>query len=145
MGTSPELELPSISVRAIRPHINNVFTKLTADEWRQLKLGTPNNATKFLLAELVMNVTSTVSSKLLATLGSDGMPVTVGKVWSSLGDAICQSLAPGSSASSESLDQFTELVAEEVTERVNASLLSYATSRQSAGPPTVSPDHTQQT
>ena len=135
MATSPEWELPDIRVKAIRPHIDHVFTKLTADEWRQLKLGAPNNATKFLLAELIMNMTSTVSSQLSATPGYDSMAVTVEKDWSSLGDALGQSLAPGSSTNSESLDQFTELVVEEVTKRVNASRHACSTSTNSTGPP----------
>ncbi|CAB1445362.1 unnamed protein product [Pleuronectes platessa] len=128
-------ELRNITVKAIRPLVDDVFTRLTAEEWRQLKLGAPSSVTKFLLAELVMNMTSTVTSKLSAALGKEGMSMTVEKVQSSLGDALRKSLAPGGSTDSESLDQFTKLVAEEVTERIKASRASYSTSTQSNGPP----------
>ncbi|CAB1437356.1 unnamed protein product, partial [Pleuronectes platessa] len=67
------------------------------------------------------------------TLGNEGMPVTVEKVKSSLGNALCFAL--GSSTNSATFDQFTELVSEEVTERINASLHSHSTSTQSSGPP----------
>ncbi|CAB1427210.1 unnamed protein product [Pleuronectes platessa] len=133
MGPYRELELPNITVKTIRPLIDNVLSNLTAEDWRQLKLGAPNNGTRFQLAELVMNMTWTVSSKLLATLGNEGMPVTVEKVKSSLGNALCFAL--GSSTNSATFDQFTELVSEEVTERINASLHSHSTSTQSSGPP----------
>ena len=133
MGPSRELELPDITFNDIRPHIDNVFNNLIAEDWRQLRLSAPNNPTRFLLAELVINMTSTVSSKLLATLGNEGMSVTVEKVKSSLGDALRISL--DCSTNSATLDQFTELVAEEVTERINASLHSHSTSTQVSGPP----------
>ncbi|CAB1447740.1 unnamed protein product [Pleuronectes platessa] len=55
------------------------------------------------------------------------------KVKSSLGDALRSAL--DRSTNSATLDQFTELVAEEVTERINASLHSHSTSKQSNGPP----------
>ncbi|CAB1440275.1 unnamed protein product [Pleuronectes platessa] len=105
MGPSRELELPNIAFKTIRPDIDNVFNRLIAEDWRQLKL------------------------KLLGTLGNEGMSVTVEKVKSSLVDALC--FAMGSSTNCETLDEFTELFAEEVTERINASLQSHSISTQS--------------
>ncbi|CAB1455157.1 unnamed protein product [Pleuronectes platessa] len=61
------------------------------------------------------------------------MSVTVEKVKSSLVDALC--FAMGSSTNCESLDEFSELFAEEVTERINASLPSNSIRTQSSGPP----------
>ncbi|CAB1443410.1 unnamed protein product [Pleuronectes platessa] len=49
-------------------------------------------------------------------------PVSEDKVRSNLGDTLNNSLSPGSTTTSESLDKLTDLVVEEVTETVNSTL-----------------------
>lgn len=119
MDLSDVLELPSPTVQTIRLQIEELYTKLTAEQWQLLKSETPDNMTRFLLAELLLSMTQSVSSDLFRAHGHNDRPFTAESVRSSLGDALRQSLAPGSSMKSVILDQLTEFVAEEITDRVN--------------------------
>ncbi|CAB1421073.1 unnamed protein product [Pleuronectes platessa] len=93
---SVSLELPSATVETIRLQIEELYTKLTAEQWQLLKSETPDNVTRFLLAELLLNLTLSVSSDLLAAHGHKDLPFTAESFLSSLGDALRQSLEPGS-------------------------------------------------
>nr|XP_019965577.1 PREDICTED: uncharacterized protein LOC109644599 [Paralichthys olivaceus] len=134
MDRSDRLELIDITVETFRFQTENFFSKLTAEQWNLLKSETPDSDTKFLLAELLLNLTSSVSMDLVKEHGHSHLPLTPESVQASLGDALRQGLAPGSLEKSVSLDQLTDLVAEEITERVNSHLSECSTSAGSTGP-----------
>ncbi|CAB1453240.1 unnamed protein product [Pleuronectes platessa] len=133
MYTSDALELPNMTVETIRLQIESFFTKLTAEQWNLLKSGTPDDATRLLMAELLLNMTSSVSSDLVTARGHEDI-----NVQSSLEDALRQSLSPVSLTKSVVLDQLTELVAEEITDRLNSRLTASSTSGPSTSGPSTS-------
>ncbi|CAB1460335.1 unnamed protein product [Pleuronectes platessa] len=109
-----------LNAEAVRRYFNNFFTKLTAEQWELLKSGKPDEATTFMLAELLLNFMTSVSNAIVKRRPC--APVSEDKVWSILGDTLNNSLSPGSTTTSESLDKLTDLLVEEVTETVNSTL-----------------------
>nr|XP_019960118.1 PREDICTED: uncharacterized protein LOC109640503 [Paralichthys olivaceus] len=134
MDTSDALKLPDETVETIRLQIEHFLSKLTIEQWNLLKSETPDNATKHLLAELLLLMTSSVSLDLIRAHGHD-LPLITESLQSSLGDALRQSFAQGSLTNSVRLDELTGLVAEEMIERVNYFLSENSTRAHSAGPP----------
>ncbi|KAF0028708.1 hypothetical protein F2P81_017813 [Scophthalmus maximus] len=122
METSNPTDQPEISVQTVRPLIESFFKKTTAEQWGLLKSGRPDDATKVQLAELLINIISTVSTALVKALGLASKSGSEEMVPSSLGDLIRQSFSQGSSKRCDSLDQLTDLIDKEVRESVNSSL-----------------------
>ncbi|CAB1426350.1 unnamed protein product [Pleuronectes platessa] len=120
MEFTQKVKQMDINAETVRPYFDNFFTKLTAEQWERLKSCQPDEATTFMLAELLLNLMTSVSNAIVKR--RPRAPVSEDKVRSILGDTLNNSLSPGSTTTSESLDKLTDLVVEEVTETVNSTL-----------------------
>lgn len=54
---TPQTEL---RIDTVRPLIESVFERITEEQWRLLTLGSPDDATKVLVAELLLDVITSV-------------------------------------------------------------------------------------
>ncbi|CAB1456286.1 unnamed protein product [Pleuronectes platessa] len=120
MEFTQKVKQMDINAETVRPYFESFFTKLTAEQWERLKSCKPDEATTFMLAELLLNLMTSVSNAIVKRRPRS--PVSEDKVRSILGDTLNKSLSPGSTTTSESLDKLTDLVVEEVTETVNSTL-----------------------
>ncbi|CAB1434941.1 unnamed protein product [Pleuronectes platessa] len=120
MEFTQKVKQMDINAETVRPYFESFFTKLTAEQWERLKSCKPDEATTFMLAELLLNLMTSVSNAIVKRRPRS--PVSEDKVRSILGDTLNNSLSPGSTTTSESLDKLTDLVVEEVTETVNSTL-----------------------
>ncbi|XP_035504518.1 uncharacterized protein LOC118318708 isoform X2 [Scophthalmus maximus] len=116
------MDEPNISADSFRPLVESFFTRMTAEQWSLLKSGKPDDATKVQLAELLLNIISTISTALVKSRGRSRTPVSMESARSNLCDSLAQSFAPGISTKSEDLDQFTDMVSKEVMTSVQSSL-----------------------
>ncbi|CAB1434596.1 unnamed protein product, partial [Pleuronectes platessa] len=120
MEFTQKVKQMDINAETVRPYFESFFTKLTAEQWERLKSCKPDEATTFMLAELLLNLMTSVSNAIVKRRPRS--PVSEDKVRSILGETLNNSLSPGSRTTSESLDKLTDLVVEEVTETVNSTL-----------------------
>ncbi|AWP06099.1 Hypothetical protein SMAX5B_007496 [Scophthalmus maximus] len=128
MEMSLTTDQQDISVQTVRPLVESFFMKMTAKQWNLLMSGRPDDATKVQLAELLINIISTVSTALVKVLGLESNSESEECVWKSLGDSLRQSFSQGSSKRCDSLDQLTDLIEKEVRESVNSGLRNSAAS-----------------
>lgn len=119
--------MPEVTVCTYRPLIQCFFTRMTAQQWGMLTTGAPDDATKAMLADLLLDIITCLSKALLQSLRRNNVVVvTEESVKTTLGDTLSQSFAevldiedPCQCVSSERL---IRLVNKEVAESVNSAL-----------------------
>ncbi len=124
-GTSETEEIPEVRVDSVRPLIESFFKRMTEEQWTLLKSGSPDNATKILLADLLLDIITSVSKALLTALGSTHGDVSEELVLSSLGNTLPQSFAEVLDVHQVrcvSSERLSDLIAKEVAESVNSAL-----------------------
>lgn len=120
-------EVPVLLLNNIRPHIEFFFSGLTAEQWRQMTSGSTDDATRIMLADMLLDLITSLTTSFMATLDVN-TAVTEEHVRSSLGNTLPQTFADVLEISdrvrSRSSDQLMELVGREVKETVNSVLSS---------------------
>lgn len=120
-------EVPVLLLNNIRPHIEFFFSGLTAEQWRQMTSGSPDDATRIMLADMLLDLITSLTTSFMATLEVN-TAVTEDHVRSSLGNTLPQTFADvleiSDKVRSKSSDQLMELVGKEVKETVNSVLSS---------------------
>lgn len=80
-------------VDALRSLLQSFFAKITVDQWKSLVSGSPDNATKILVAELILNLVSTVTESVLTVLRSLNVPEPEEAALSHLGESFPHSFS----------------------------------------------------
>nr|XP_043885497.1 uncharacterized protein LOC122771960 [Solea senegalensis]XP_043885505.1 uncharacterized protein LOC122771960 [Solea senegalensis] len=84
------MELPKVSMDTVRPCVRSCLTGLTTEQWGLLEAGTPDDATRLRLADMLLNVLRCVMDVLSDYLRKG---VTMERVRSSLSDSITRCFA----------------------------------------------------
>ncbi|XP_042281570.1 uncharacterized protein LOC121906660 [Thunnus maccoyii] len=115
-----------VTVDDVRSVIHSFLEKITEEQWILLKEGTPDDATMYLLAEMITEFIISITNTILANLRSKDADVCKEELLNSLNETLHQSFVQAlefteemQSVSSESL---TKLIAKEVAESVNSAL-----------------------
>ncbi len=145
-GSSQTEEIPEVGGAAVRPLIESFFQKVTADQWRLLKTGAPDDATKIMLAELLLDFITSVSKTLVTALKQNRSINTViseERVLSSLGDILPQTFAQVLDVKNEepcvSSERLTNLIVKEVAESVNSALAASVDTLEPVMTPRITP------
>lgn len=99
---------------------------MTAEQWRLLKSGAPDDATQTMLADLLSNIITILSSAFMTALNISTV-ISEQHVRSSLGDILPQTFADVLDVTEIQFGSFgllMDLVCKEVTEIVNSALTS---------------------
>lgn len=75
---------PILRIDCIRPLIRVFFHRITERQWKLLKSGSPDEATKILQVEMMLSMISSVTKNLLAALGKAKTPDNQKQILSSL-------------------------------------------------------------
>ena len=114
---------PEIGEQDVRPLFETFLRSLTAEQQELLKQGEPDSGTEILSAKLVQDIMSLVTKYILETKGENA--ITSEDVRSSLGDTLHRGLAEVLNVNvqdnCDSTKILTDLIAEDVAERVNSS------------------------
>ena len=119
---------PQITIDMVRPHIQAFSEGLTGVQWELLESGKPDEATKFALAELLLNLITTLTGVLVKQLKSN-VCISEELVLDSISEPVSQGFAEVlnislcSSFRSSSLEKLTSSLGEEVTVSVNTTQL----------------------
>ena len=119
---------PQITIDMVRPHIQAFSEGLTGVQWELLESGKPDEATKFALAELLLNLITTLSGVLVKQL-KNNVCISEELVLDSISEPVSQGFAEVlntslcSSFRSSSLEKLTSSLGEEVTVSVNTTQL----------------------
>lgn len=65
---------PVLRIDCVRPLIRVFFQRITEGQWKLLKSGSPDEPTKILLVEMILNMISSITRNLLAALGKAKTP-----------------------------------------------------------------------
>lgn len=129
--TTPSEEIPEISVDTVRPLIESFFTRVMPEQWTLLRSSKPDEATKIMLAELLLEFISRISKALLLVLKNLNV-VTEKHALSAMGTIISQIFNEYLVAESPcfSSEPLTKLIVKEITESVNSILSSRVGSKE---------------
>lgn len=121
-------------VDALRSLLQSFFAKITVDQWKSLVSGSPDNATKILVAELILNLVSTVTQSVLTVLRSLNVPEPEEAALSHLGESFPQSFSEALGVP-EQVDSgcwrgLTRMIQEEAQENLSLVLSSPAQTNQ---------------
>lgn len=112
-----------LKINTIRPLVESIFGRITEDQWRSLSSGSPCDGTKILLAELILEIISSVTRTLLTTIRGVNMPLAKRKVVSSLDAVLLQSLLEAlgipDQADNVYLKSLSDLIQSEVRQNVD--------------------------
>ena len=64
-------DIPEVSKDTVRPLIESFFKRITAEQWESLKSCTPDDATKIMMADLLLDIITALSKAWLKTLRSE--------------------------------------------------------------------------
>lgn len=112
--------MPVLLLGSIRPHMEQFFRGLTEAQWRRMASGCPDEASKLLLADFLLDLLTSLTSSFTASLGVKGC-VSQAHVRSSLGDGLTRTLAQVlevQEASEEQVQEDQELLMEQVSREV---------------------------
>ncbi|KAK1904618.1 Cytoplasmic tRNA 2-thiolation protein 2 [Dissostichus eleginoides] len=116
----PELRVTLFPI--VEPFVKGV----TADQWLLLRSGKPDGATLIVVADLVLEVVTSLTKAILAAFTGMKTSVSEESIRSSLGDALSQSIAQALDVASQVEDDSVELcaavISKEVAESVNSAL-----------------------
>lgn len=117
---------PVLRIDCIRPLIRVFFQRITERQWRLLKSGSPDEATKILLVEMMLNIISSVTKNLLAALGKANTPEKQRQVLSSLDNlfplVLGKALGIPNKVENASLKTLSHIIKTEVKENVTLAL-----------------------
>ncbi|XP_026211706.1 uncharacterized protein LOC113159301 [Anabas testudineus] len=122
--TSPTaLEL---RLETIRQLIESFTSAMTKEQWRLIQVGSPDHATKAMLADLLLDIISIITKAVLATFSCLNVMVPADCVQSSLVNALTESFAEvlgvKDEAQTVSTERLTDLIVKEVAESVSSAL-----------------------
>lgn len=124
-GTSSTQEMPQPFFDNIRPEIESFFTELTPDQVALLMSGSPDKSTKILLAKMLLDIITTMSTTFKMALMTETV-VSEETVQSMMGDGLVQMFADvlhfKDQIRSADSERFKDLISKEVTENVNSDL-----------------------
>ena len=113
-------------IDTVRPLVESFIRRLTPEKWRMLSFGSPDEATKIMLADMLLDIKTSMSKALLAYLNS---PDTSGRfslcmysATNGLTQNFADTLGVSDSVQSDSLKLLSDLVSEEVRESVYSAL-----------------------
>lgn len=110
----------------VYPLIESFSSALTEEQWRHIEVGAPDNATKVVLANLLLDIIAVVAKVVLATSVSLKEVVDEDCVQTSLDNTLSQSFAEvlgiEDDVESVSTEGLTDLIAQEVSESVRSAL-----------------------
>lgn len=125
-GVGPEDEVPVLLLGSIRPEMEQFFRGLTEAQWRRMASGCPDEASKLLLADFLLELLTNLTSSFTASLGVKGH-VSQDHVRSSLGDGLTRTMAQVLEVQEEAEQQvqedqelLMEQVSREVADTVNS-------------------------
>lgn len=117
---------PLLRIDCIRPLIRVFFRRITERQWKLLKTGSPDEATKILLVEMMLNIISSVTKNLLAALGKAKTPDSQKEILSSLDHlfplVLGKALGIPNKVENASLKTLSHIIKTEVTENVTMAL-----------------------
>lgn len=117
---------PILRIDCIRPLIRVFFQRITERQWKLLKSGSPDEATKILLVEMMLNMISSVTRNLLAALGKAKTPDIQKEVLSSLDHlfplVLGKALGIPNKVENASLKTLSQIIKSEVKENVTLAL-----------------------
>lgn len=121
-----EARQTGLRIDNIRPLIRLFFQRITGRQWKLLKCGVPDEATKILLVEMILDIISAVTKNLLAALGKAKTPDNQKRILSSLDQLLRQSLgkalAVPNKVNNTSLKSLSHIIQTEVKENVTMAL-----------------------
>ncbi|XP_036942883.1 uncharacterized protein LOC119012831 [Acanthopagrus latus] len=124
-----------------RPQVESFFQRMTPERWRMLSFGTPDGATKIMLADLLLHIKTSVCKELLAHLRRragvtlDSHTLDAYNVTDGLTQTFAETLGVSDPVQSVSSKALSDLVDKEISESVNSALSSSADSREHITPP----------
>eukprot|EP00064_Thunnus_orientalis_P009107 superscaffoldBa00001136_g9130 len=133
MNTTGSLcsEMPEVTVDTFRPLIQNFVERITDNQWTLLKSGSPDSATKIVLAELLLEIIQAVTNTFLAKFKNTSVAISKEQVQVKLGDTLAQSFADALDIADQeecvSPQNLTNLLAKEVAESVSSALSAQKT------------------
>lgn len=117
---------PILRIDCIRPLIRVFFQRITERQWKLLKSGFPDEATKILLVEMMLNMISSVTKNLLAALGKAKTPDNQKQILSSLDHlfplVLGKALGIPNKVENASLKTLSHIIKTEVKENVTSAL-----------------------
>lgn len=117
---------PIVRIDCVRPLIRVFFQRITERQWKLLKSGFPDEATKILLVEMILNMISSVTKNLLSALGKAKTPDNQKHVLSSLDHlfplVLGKALGIPNKVENASLKTLSHIIKTEVKENVTLAL-----------------------
>ncbi|KAK1884008.1 RNA polymerase sigma-B factor [Dissostichus eleginoides] len=86
-------EMPKVRIDNIHPVIKAFIGNVTVKQWALLKVGTPDDTTQVLLADMFMNIVTALREAFLQAFRSMDVVVSEDCVKATLGDTIPESFA----------------------------------------------------
>lgn len=128
-GTPQTMDTLEVRVDNVRPQVENFYKSITKEQLLLLDTGTPDDATKVLLAELVLSIVTSVTSHLLKGIVNTDVVVSEESIVLSMGTTLSQSVAyvlglKDPSVQSVSSKRLRTLISKEVVRSLNSSLTS---------------------
>lgn len=119
---------PQVLVDGLQPLITDFFARMTAEQWKLFQSGTPDDATMVLLAELLLELITSISKHMLSALkrqdvGSENLQTCLGSTVSQIFDEVLDPEDPVQRVGSKRL---TKLMEEEVAERIQSAMATSA-------------------
>ncbi|KAI4817654.1 hypothetical protein KUCAC02_011037 [Chaenocephalus aceratus] len=115
-----------VRVDNVRPQVENFYKSITKEQLQLLDIGTPDNATKVLLAELILSIVTSVTSHLLKGIVNTNVVVTEESIVLSMGTTLTQSVADvlglKEGVQSFSSERLKILISKEVARSLDSSL-----------------------
>ncbi|KAK5910860.1 hypothetical protein CgunFtcFv8_005086 [Champsocephalus gunnari] len=115
-----------VRVDNVRPQVENFYKSITKEQLQLLEIGTPDNATKVLLAELILSIVTSVTSHLLKGIVNTNFVVTEESIVLSMGTTLTQSVADvlglKEGVQSVSSERLKILISKEVARSLDSSL-----------------------
>eukprot|EP00064_Thunnus_orientalis_P017266 superscaffoldBa00003623_g17346 len=130
-GSSCSEEMQNVTVEILRPPIQTFVDRMTEDQWTLLKIGCPDNATKILLAELLLDIIQAVTNFSLASLKNTCVNISEEQVQVKLGDTLAQSFGEALDIKNPdqcqciSSERLTNLLAKEITKSISSALSAH--------------------
>ncbi|KAM7369554.1 hypothetical protein PAMP_010871 [Pampus punctatissimus] len=127
-GISQSVEMQEVTTDTMRSLIETFFQRMTEVQWSLLKAGDPDDSTKFLLAELLLEMVQAVTNTILASLKDTREAISKKEVQTELGDILsesfCEALGIRNKVQCVNSDRLTTLVVQEVTKSIRSTLSS---------------------
>ena len=115
-----------LHVNPVCPLIDSFFERITQEQWTSLKSGCPDDATKIVLAELILDTIASVTNSVFTALKNSQQPQTEKDVLVRLDNVLpqisSQVLGIPNEVDSDSSRRLTDLIAEEVRENISSAI-----------------------